>query len=466
MKKFMDENFLLSSETAKILFHKYAKDMPIIDYHCHIPPREIAENKNYDSITTLWLAGDHYKWRLMRANGIDEKYITGDASDYDKFLAFASALEGAVGNPLYHWSHLELQRYFGIDEELNQESAKRIFEACNAKLQNGELGAHKIIKDSNVACVGTTDDPVDDLQWHRKIREDGAVTGVVIPTFRPDQLFQVDGTLFSAYVKQLSAVSNREIKQVKDLFEVLSARMDWFDEMGCKSSDHGMEEIPYVIVDDSEIERLFVRLVNGEIISEAEKNAFVTALMLFLGKEYAKRGWVMQLHFGVVRNTNEKMFNAIGKDTGFDRIRGNVSVDGLAKYLNHLDRENALPKTILYSLDPNDNAVLDVLCGCFSETGVKGKVQHGAAWWFNDHLPGMREHLEDLASRGLLSSFVGMLTDSRSMLSYTRHEYFRRILCEFVGNKVENGEFAWNEERLGKMVQDISYNNAKEYFNL
>lgn len=461
MKKFMDEDFLLSTEAARVLFHEYAENMPIIDYHCHIAPMELAGKIHYKTITELWLAGDHYKWRLMRANGIDEKFITGKASEYEKFLAYATALEGAVGNPLYHWSHLELQRYFGIDEELNSESAERIYNRCNEILASGALNVESIIRQSKVLCVGTTDDPIDDLSEHGKITVTKA-----IPTFRPDKLFTTNGQAFKQYTDELEKAAGRPINCYIQLCEALMNRMNYFDEMGCRSSDHGMEEIKCVKADPFEVEDIFKRLRSGEDVSSEDGDKMLSALMLFLGEEYAKRGWVMQLHFGVVRNTNTKMFEKVGKDTGFDRIRGGVSVAGLAKLLDDLDSRNVLPKTILYSLDPNDNAVLDVLAGCFSETGVKGKVQHGAAWWFNDHLPGMRAHLEDLASRGLLASFVGILTDSRSMLSYTRHEYFRRILCDFIGSKVENGEFAWDEKRLGKMVQDISYNNAREFFGL
>lgn len=466
MKKFMDEDFLLESEPAKILYNEYAKDLPIIDYHCHINPKELAKNTVYRSITDLWLAGDHYKWRLMRANGVAEELITGNADDYAKFEAFSEALQGAVGNPIYHWSHLELQRYFQVCDPLTVNSAKDIYDRCNQHLCSGNVSAWQILNDSNVAFVGTTDDPVDDLMWHKELKEHANLETKVCPTFRPDRLFTQNGEAFCQYLSELESASKQKISNFETLKQALIARMDYFDELGCRSSDHSFCEVPYSVASKEEISGIFETLRKGENVNDGQFGQFVTAMMLFLASEYAKRDWVMQLHFGVVRNSNTKMFGKVGKDSGFDRIHTGVSMEGLAQFLDCLDEKEQLPKTILYSLNPNDNAVLDVLCGCFSQENVKGKVQHGAAWWFNDHMAGMRTHLEDLASRGLLASFVGMLTDSRSMLSYTRHEYFRRILCNFVGEMVEKGEVAWSKEILGQMIQDICFYNAKRFFSL
>lgn len=466
MKEFMNEEFLLSNEAASVLYHKYAAHMPILDYHCHIDAREIAQDRNYDTITQLWLSGDHYKWRMMRQAGIDESCITGDADDYEKFAAFAGVLEAAVGNPLYHWSHLELSRYFGIEEVLCSASAKAVYEKCNSILQSGELSARKIIKRSNVACIGTTDDPVDSLAYHRAIAADSTFETKVIPTFRPDLALAVDAQGFGAYVGRLESAAETEITGYASFLEALAKRISYFAAAGCRSSDHSLAVVPCQRASGQELDRIFHMARSGGEVTTLQREQFVTETLLYLASEYAKHKWVMQLHFGVVRNANGAMFQRIGKDTGFDRILSQTSIESLAQLLDILNTAGCLPNTILYSLNPNDHAAIMTLCGCFFETGVRGKVQNGAAWWFNDHLDGMQEHLKALASRGLLGGFVGMLTDSRSLLSYTRHEYFRRILCDYVGDMVRKGWYPWKEEVLGRMIEDICYRNAKNFFGI
>lgn len=466
MKKFMDDDFLLSNVIASTLYHKYAENMPIIDYHCHIDPKDIAEDKNYKTITEIWLGGDHYKWRAMRQAGIPEKYITGDADDYEKFEAFAEVLEAAIGNPLYHWSHLELKQYFGIEKDLCRESAKEIYEECNKILESGKLSAKKIITMSNVSCIGTTDDPVDTLEYHKQISDDDEFKTKVIPTFRPDRALAIDAHDYNQYLIQLEIASGMDIFDYDSYLCALEKRIQFFNEMGCKSSDHSFATVPYKRADKQELNKIFDIARHGGEINELQKEQFITETMLYLATQYAKNKWVMQLHFGVVRNTNKLMFEQIGKDTGFDRILSETSIESLAAFLDNLNSENNLPNTILYSLNPNDNATIMTLCGCFFESGIKSKVQSGAAWWFNDHLDGMQEHLRALSTRGVLGSFVGMLTDSRSLLSYTRHEYFRRILCDYVGNIVWQGMYPWKEETLGRIIENISCNNARDFFNV
>lgn len=464
MYKLINDDFLLTSDLAKKLYHEYSEELPIIDYHCHIDPKEIAEDKNFDNITQVWLSHDHYKWRLMRQNGIDESLITGDASDYDKFIAWVKTLEVSFGNPIYHWSHLELRKYFGIDYELNSNTADEIWNICNEKLLSKELSARKIISMSKVSCIGTTDDPIDDLRWHKQLLEDESFTSKVIPTFRPDMILNITNKGFSEYIDKLSVLVGYGIKDFSSLEKALAERMDYFYAMGAKSSDHSFDIIPFRTSNISELNDIFMRGINNDTISFEDKEKFDTAIMLFLASEYAKRDWVMQLHFGVTRNTNRKMFEMVGKDTGFDRILSSGSIENLAKLLDALDAEGNLPKTVLYSLNPNDNAAIDTLCGCFNEVAVRGKVQHGAAWWFNDHMTGIKNHLQSLCDYGLMTTFIGMLTDSRSFLSYTRHDYFRRILCEFIAEKVNNGEFVCDIDRLSKIVKDISYDNTNNFF--
>ena len=456
MKKFMDKDFLLTSETSKKLYHDYAEVTPIIDYHCHINPQEIAEDKKFDNITQVWLGGDHYKWRQMRSNGVEEKYITGDATDREKFQKWAETLEKAIGNPLYHWSHLELQRYFGYEGALNGETAEEVWNLCNEKLKT--MSARSIMKESNVTLICTTDDPIDDLRHHIAIKEDETFDIQVLPTWRPDRALAIEKGDFADYIKELSKVSGIEVNNFATWKEAITNRMEFFHEVGCRISDHGLLYIPYVEATEEEVNDIFVRALSGEKVSEKEEMQFKTACMLYVGAEYSRLGWAMQLHFGVTRNNNTRMFNKLGADTGFDGIYNRVSIDQLSSYLDALNKEEKLPKTILYSLNPVDNAAIGVLIGCFQEAGVCGKIQQGSAWWFNDHKTGMIEQMTSLGN------FIGMLTDSRSFLSYTRHEYFRRIMCELIGTWVENGEYPNDEKVLEKLVKNISYNNAMNYF--
>ncbi len=464
MKKFMDEDFLLSNETAKKLYHDYAEKMPIIDYHCHINPQEIAENRKFDNITQVWLYGDHYKWRIIRACGVDEDKITGAASDRERFQMFAEALPRAIGNPLYHWTHLELKRYFGYDGVLNGETAEEVWNLCNEKLKSDELSVRGIIKSSNVKCIATTDDPADSLEWHQKIKEDTTFDVKVLPAWRPDKAMNVDKDTFPGYVEKLGNVVGKKLATFKDLLAALDERMAFFNEMGCVNCDHGMDYVMYRPASDDEVEAIYQKGLKGEAICECEAEKFKTAMMLHLGAGYAKYGWVMQIHYGALRNTNTGLFKKLGPDVGVDAISGRDCSGALFQLLDAMDQKGALPKTILYSLNPNDNAMLQVAMGCFPSAGVRNKVQNGAAWWFNDSLPGMVNHMVSYASLGVLGNFLGMLTDSRSFLSYTRHEYYRRILCNQIGEWVENGEYPDDIEYLGKMVQDISFNNTNEFF--
>lgn len=466
MKEFMDQDFLLSTQTAKELYHHYAKQMPIVDYHCHIVPKEIAEDITFDNITQIWLGADHYKWRLMRANGIEETYITGDATDRDKFQKWAETLERAIGNPLYHWSHLELKRYFGYDGILNSETAEEVWNLCNKKLAHPGMSAQKFITGSNVEVLCTTDDPVDTLEYHKEIAKDTTFTAKVLPTFRPDEAINIEKAGYPDYLNRLSECAGIVIKDYDALCQALSNRMEYFASVGCKLSDHGMEFVMFYPATEAEVRTIFQKRLNNENLTKLEILQFKTALMLYLGREYHRLGWVMQLHYGVKRDNNTRFYKKIGINTGFDCIDdSNTSSAMLADFLNALDVTDQLPKTILYSLNPTDNTAIDTVVGCFEDSSSISKIQHGSAWWFNDHKPGMKEHMTSLASLSLLSNFVGMLTDSRSFLSYTRHEYFRRILCEMIGQWVENGEYPKDMKILGKIVQDISYYNSKRYFD-
>lgn len=463
MKRFLDKDFLLETETAKRLFHEYAENMPIIDYHCHLNPKEIYEDMKYNNITEVWLGGDHYKWRQMRSNGVEEKYITGDASDKDKFIKWAETLEMAIGNPLYHWSHLELKKYFGYEGYLSSETAEEVWELCNDKLKNGDLSARKLIEVSNVDVICTTDDPVDSLEWHKKIKEDNFSVRV-LPTWRPDKALHIEKDSFSDYLHTLSAVSGVEIKDFDSLIEALKIRMDFFVENGCKVSDHGLEYIMYENYTDNEVNEILKKKLNGNQLSETEQRKFKTAFMVAMGKEYAKKNLVMQLHYGVIRDLNKRIFNALGADAGIDAVNNYSSSVETGRYLNALAEENLLPKTIIYPLNSSDFDAVGTIIGCFQDSDTIGKVQHGSGWWFNDNKTGMINQMTSLANLGLLGNFIGMLTDSRSFLSYTRHEYFRRIMCNLIGNLVENGEYPEDEKSLKKIVEGISYKNAKRYF--
>lgn len=465
MKKFMDEEFLLSNDTAKKLFHEFAENTPIIDYHCHINPQEIAEDRRFNNITELWLGADHYKWRFMRSCGIDEKYITGDASDHDKFIVWADCLGKAIGNPLYHWSHLELQRYFGFYGALSSKNAEEVWNLCNKKLSEPDMSARGIIKKSKVTLICTTDDPIDSLKYHEAIKNDASCEVKVLPAWRPDKAMALEKPDYLAYVDALSKCSGISINSFESLMEALRNRLDYFKAHGCLVSDHGMEYIMYNPASSEEIERIYAKRLNNEPISREELLKFKTAFMLGMGREYAKKNWVMQLHYGVKRDNNSDMFSKIGADTGFDCMNNFAPSSETVDFLNALNGDGTgLPKTILYSLNPNDNQAIGTLIGCFQDSSAVAKIQQGSAWWFNDNKTGMTDQMTSLANLGNLSGFVGMLTDSRSFLSYTRHEYFRRILCNLLGTWVENGEFPEDYDILGNIVKDISYNNAVRYF--
>ena len=459
MKAFMDRDFLLCSETAKHLYHDYAADMPIIDYHCHLDPREICEDRQFENITQVWLGGDHYKWRLMRSAGVEEKYITGDASDREKFQKWAETLALAIGNPLYHWSHLELRNYFGYDGVLDGDTAEEVWQLCNEKLKS--LSARKLIVSSKVKALCTTDDPADTLEWHRKLAEDESFPVKVLPSFRPDRALGIGKPDYLDYLKRLG-----EITSFAQLAEILKERLSFFVALGCRVSDHGMESVPYAPADEAVIEAIFQKRLRGELPSACEQEQFRTALLLELGREYHRLGVVMQLHFGVIRDNSHRVFRALGPDAGIDSIGDAPSIKELAAFLGALDDTGELPKTILYSLNPNDNAALVTVMGAFQTGEAVGKLQHGSAWWFNDHKQGMIDQLTTLAADGFLAGFIGMLTDSRSFLSYARHEYFRRILCDLIGGWVENGEYPKKDEALRRIVEGVCYTNAERYFEL
>ena len=465
MKKFMDKDFLLETETAKKLFHEHAAKMPIIDYHCHINPQEIAEDRQFKNITEVWLGGDHYKWRMIRSNGIDEKYITGNEStDREKFQKFAEALPRAIGNPLYHWTHLELQRYFGVTKTLNGDTAEEIWNICNEKLQSPELSVQGIIKKSNVKVICTTDDPADDLRWHKKIREDGTCSAKVLPAMRPDSALRIEKPEWASYMKRLAEVSDTDIKTMDDIRKALRKRIDFFESMGCKASDHALEYVFCNEAKEDQLDDIVSKVLGGKVPTTDEIEKYKTALLLFLGEEYSKRGWAMQIHYSAMRDNNTRMFKKMGPDTGFDSIGSYNCGEGIVALLDAMEKKGCLPKTILYSLNPSDNALIGTIIGSFQGPEVPGKIQQGAAWWFNDTKSGMEAQITNVANLSVLGNVVGMLTDSRSFLSYTRHEYYRRILCNWIGRLVENGEYPDDMDFLGKLVEDISYNNAARYF--
>lgn len=461
----INDTFILKNKTAQKLFSEYAKDMPIIDYHCHINPKEIYEDRKFDNITQVWLGGDHYKWRLMRSNGVSEDEITGDADDYTKFLRFAEMLPKAIGNPMYHWCHLELKRYFGYDGILNADTAKDVYELCNSKLKGGDMSVRSIIKKSNVKMIGTTDDPADDLCWHKKIKEDGFDV-LVAPSFRPDKAVNIDKPGFADYIRKLSEVCKTEITNLDGVKKALSKRLDYFCELGCRATDHGLDYVVYEPATGFAVDGIFQKALGGGHITKHEADMYKTEIMLFLGEIIAEKGIVMQLHYGAQRNTNTKMFEKLGADTGFDCVSVRNCGEALTGFLNALEVKGKLPKTIIYSLNAGDDRMIDTVLGCFQGTEAAGKIQHGSAWWFNDTKSGMEAQIKSLADLSLLGNFVGMLTDSRSFLSYTRHEYFRRILCNIIGEWVENGEYPADFAALKEIIEGISYNNAKKYFGL
>lgn len=464
MKQFLDKDFLLLSDTAKTLFHDYADKLPIIDYHCHINPMEIATDRRFDNITQVWLGGDHYKWRLMRSKGIDEYYITGDAPDKEKFVKWAETLSKCIGNPLYHWSHLELQRYFGYYGVLNSKTADEVWNLCNAKLADPSMSARNIIKMSKVTHICTTDDPIDSLEWHEQIAADPTFDVQVLPAWRPDKAMNIEKEEFIDYLHKLSDVSGISIDNYEQLKEALYKRILFFHDHNCRISDHGLDYIMYYPASEKEVERIFQKRLNNEPLSITEVLQFKTAFLLFMGKTYSDLDWTMQLHYGCKRNNNTPAFRKLGPDTGYDCINNFAPTDQMADLLNALHTEGKLPKTIIYNLNPSNNAAIDTIIGCFQDSSAVSKIQHGSAWWFNDHKTGMTEQLVSLASNGYLAGFIGMLTDSRSFLSYPRHEYFRRILCNLLGTWVENGEYPEDYEILGEIVSNISYYNALNYF--
>lgn len=464
MKKFMDENFLLSTDMAKTLYNTYAKDLPIIDYHCHLSPKEIYENKTFQNITEAWLYGDHYKWRAMRANGIEEECITGGAKDYDKFLAWSRTIPMTIGNPLYNWTHLELQRYFDIYDILNEETAPSIWEEVNSKLTGGGYGARDLINKSKVEVICTTDDPIDTLEYHAKIKGDSDFDVKVLPSFRPDKALEINLDGYLQWVDKLAEVSGIQISDYNDFLNALQSRIEYFHSNGCRISDHALNTLMYQETTKLEAENIFMKALTGQKVSPDEEKKYKSYTLTFLGKQYAKFEWTMQFHIQALRNNNTKMYKRLGPDTGFDSINDGLIAEPLSHLLDALEREDALPKSILYSLNPKDNYVIGSLIGNF-QGGVPGKIQFGTAWWFNDQKDGMLEQMKALANLGLFSRFIGMLTDSRSFLSYTRHEYFRRLVCELIGEWVENGEVPNDMEMLGGIVQGICYQNAKDYFS-
>jgi len=466
MKPFMDDLFLLTNKTAERLYHDYAKDMPIFDYHCHLNPKEIRDNKSYRNITEVWLGGDHYKWRAMRSNGIDEKFITGDAPDKDKFMKWAETMPHCIGNPLYHWTHLELKRFFGINELLSPKTAEYIWETCNSLLEKHEFTARELIKRSNVKLICTTDDPVDSLEDHIALAKDETFDVKILPAFRPDKSFNIDKAGFAQWIEKLSNVVGHDVNTFPTLKNALQQRLDFFHEVGCRVSDHALDPIVFEESSEEETTAILQKALRKEPLTELEIKKYKTQVMVFLGKQYARLNWTMQIHIGTIRNNSTRMMRLLGPDTGFDATADYTFAEALAKFLDKLDDTNELPKTILYCLNPRDNDVLGTIIGCFQGGGIPGKIQVGSGWWFNDQKDGMTKQLVSLANLGLLSRFVGMLTDSRSFLSYTRHEYFRRILCNLIGEWVESGEAPNDFELLGSMVQNICFHNAKEYFGI
>ena len=463
MKAFLDDDFLLTTPTARRLY-QVARSMPILDYHCHLDPKEIAQDRRFENITQVWLGGDHYKWRLMRANGVDEAYITGDAPDREKFQKWAETLELAIGNPLYHWSHLELRRYFGYEGVLNGDTAQEVWELCNQKLQEPGMSARNLIANSGVTLVCTTDDPADSLEWHQQLAQDSSFPVKVLPAWRPDADMGLERPEYLDYLQRLGQAAGVEIRTYADLKEALLSRMAFFDKMGCRASDHALTVAVCQPASEEELERVFQKRLEGEPLTQEELAAFQTGFLRFVAGEYKRLGWVMQLHYGCRRNNNTRMFHKLGRDTGYDAVlQGTPSLE-VAAFLDLLASQDALPRMVLYSLNPNDDEGLHSVIGCFQDGTPLGRIQQGSAWWFNDHKAGMVKQLTAFANGGLLGNFIGLLTDSRSFLSYPRHEYFRRILCELLGAWVENGEYPADWKALEKMVRGVCYNNAVEFF--
>lgn len=462
MTQFMGKDFLLTTETAKKLYHDVAEKLPIIDYHCHISPKDIYEDVTFDTISDIWLGGDHYKWRVMRAAGVEEEYITKNASPREKFRAFAAAMPQIIGNPIYHWSHLELQRGFGIYEPLTPDNADEIFDRANAQLKN--LSARDLMRRFHVKAICTTDDPVDGLHWHHLIAKDKSMEIKVLPAFRPDKAINIEKPTFAAYIRLLGETVGRELHSAEDVAAALVERINYFATHGCLCADHGLDYCMYAEPDSVAANFAFAKAMRGEPVSKAEADAFKTMVTIACAKRYAELDWVMQIHFGCLRDVNKPAVAQMGSDHGHDAVNSQSGVENLAPLLNAFVENGGLPKMIVYSLNPNDNTAVATILACFQGGGVAGKLQQGSAWWFNDNRPGMRQQLTDLACNGVLGCFVGMLTDSRSFLSYTRHEYFRRVLCELVGEWVESGQYPNDERYLSKLIADICFNNTNEFF--
>lgn len=464
MKKFMDENFLLQTKTAEKLFHEHAKDMPIFDYHCHLIPSQIAEDKRFTTITDAWLGGDHYKWRQMRTNGVPEELVTGDGDPYDKFVAWAGTMENLIGNPLYHWTHLELQRYFGIHDVLNRKNARKIYDEANDKFANDpELSVFGIMKKFRVYAVGTTDDPADDLAQHKIIRDAGKCPAKVIPSYRPDKALHIEKSDFADYIPKLAAAAEMKITSAEDVVTALIKRLDFFVEMGCKASDHALVQCPHTFKSAEEVNKIFEKKMNGGVLTAEEVDAYMTFVFSALAKGYNKRNVAMQCHFAAIRDNNITMLDKLGPDTGFDASHDKELAENVSAFFASLSVTDEVPKTIFYSLNPKDYYTLATLMGCYQKD-IPGKMQLGSGWWFCDHKDGMEEQMKTLANLGSLPLFIGMLTDSRSFLSYSRHEYFRRILCNLIGNWAEDGEIPADLDYLGTIVENISFNNAQKYF--
>jgi glucuronate isomerase len=465
MKNFLDENFLLSSKTSQQLYHEFAKGMPIIDYHCHLPPDQIANDTNFGNLTQIWLYGDHYKWRAMRANGVDESYCTGNKPDFEKFRKWAETVPYTLRNPLFHWTHLELQRYFDVYQLLNADTAKKIYEECSAKLQTPEYSVRNLMRKMNVKVVCTTDDPIDSLEHHQKLKDDGFEIKI-LPAFRPDKAMNVDNAAaFNEYLSKLEVVSNTSITSYNNYLDALKSRHDFFASMGCSVSDHGLEQICADDYSQKEIENIFNKIHSGKELTTEESSKFKSAMLEVFAIWDCEKGWVQQYHLGALRDNNSRLQKQVGADTGVDSIGDFSQAKSLSKFLDRLNANNQLAKTILYNLNPADNEVIATMAGNFNDGSLPGKIQFGSAWWFLDQKDGMIKQINALSNMGLLSRFVGMLTDSRSFLSYPRHEYFRRILCELFGTEIENGELPNDIQWTGKIIQDICYNNANNFFN-
>lgn len=465
MKKFLDENFLLQSKSAERLYHDYAKQMPIIDYHCHLPPDQIAKDVNFENLTQIWLYGDHYKWRAMRANGVNEAYITGNKSDYEKFEQWAKTVPYTMRNPLYHWTHLELQRYFGVYDLLGPDTAKKVYDECTNKLQTPEYSVRSLIKKMNVEAVCTTDDPIDNLEYHQQIKASGYSTKV-LPAYRPDKAMNADDLPgLNAYIDKVAQVTDTEINDYESYLAALKKRHDFFAENGCSVSDHGLEQIYAEDYTQEEVRSIFNKIRTKQVLMPGEILKFKSAMLYEFAIWDHEKGWVQQYHLGALRNNNSRAFRNLGADTGWDSIGDFSQARALSKFLDKLDSEDKLAKTILYNLNPADNELMATMIGNFNDGSVAGKIQFGSAWWFLDQKDGMTRQINALSNMGLLSRLVGMLTDSRSFLSYPRHEYFRRLLCNLFGEDIENGELPADYEWIGKIIQDICYNNAKNYFS-